>query len=279
MAFNTPTQIIESVCSIGQQKCANSTSRKLLLAILSGVFVGFGGIFAIVVAKGSPVLEAANPGLSRLLFGAVFPVGIIIIVLAGGELFTGNCALLTPCCLSGAIHWKTLLKNWGIVYLGNLLGCLIAALVFAFSTGIIDNGGTMSAVSASQDFAAYLGNQAAAMAEDKVSQGFGTLLIKGVACNWLVCLAVWLSIAAEDVPGKIIGLWFPVVAFAASGFEHSVANMFFIPLGMANGAQVTISQFLFSNLLPVTLGNILGGAVLVGAAYWWVYGKPNPACS
>ncbi len=113
------------------------------------------------------------------------------------------------------------------------------------------------------------------IAQAKVSQGFLVLLLKGIGCNWLVCLAVWLAVSSEDLTGKILGIWFPIMAFVAIGFEHSVANMYFIPAGIFYGAQVTWGQFLLNNLLPVTIGNVIGGAFFVGVVYWYLYGSPG----
>jgi formate/nitrite transporter len=259
MPFKSPKGIVEAACSAGCTKTELSISKQLVLGFLAGAFIAFGGLLAIVVGKGSPALAEANPGLAKFVFAGVFPVGIMLVVIAGSELFTGNCGVITPSCLSGAAKWKGLLRNWGVVYVGNFVGSLFVALFLAYWSGIV-NGGA-------------LGTAAAGIAEGKVSVGWGALILRGIGCNWLVCLGVWLAIASDDVIGKIWGLWFPIMAFVALGFEHSVANMFFIPLGMFNGASVSVGQFLFSNLLPVTIGNIIGGAGLVGGVYWWLYGR------
>ena len=265
MPYKTPKAIVEAAANAGCAKANLPVGKQLVLGFLAGAFIAFGGVLAIVVGKGSPALAAANPGLSKFLFAAVFPVGIMMVLIAGSELFTGNCGIITPSCLAGAARWKAMLKNWFFVYLGNFVGSLFVVLFMAYWTDIINvNAGGL---------AAELGKASAVIAEAKVNKSFWVLLLRGIGCNWLVNLALWLAIASDDVMGKIAGLWFPVMTFVAVGFEHSVANMFFIPLGMLNGANVTIGQFLFVNLLPVTIGNIIGGAVLVGAVYWWLYGK------
>jgi len=265
MPFKSPKAIVEATCNAGCAKTNLSVAKQLVLGFLAGAFIAFGGLLAIVVGKGSPELAAANPGLAKLLFAGVFPVGIMLVVIAGSELFTGNCGVILPACLSGAAKRKALLRNWGLVYVGNFIGSIFVALFLAYWTNIINvNAGGL---------AADLGVAAAKIAQGKVGMGWWSLILRGIGCNWLVCLAVWLAIASEETIGKIWGLWFPVMAFVAIGFEHSIANMFFIPLGMFNGADVSIGQFVFSNLLPVTIGNIIGGAGFVGGIYWWLYGK------
>jgi len=257
MSFRTPREIVDAACQIGAAKAELNPAKELVLGFLAGAFVGFGGTLAVVVGKGSPAIAAANPGLAKLLFAAVFPVGIIMLVISGSELFTGNLALITPACLSGRARWKDLGRNWALVYLGNVLGAAFVALVLVYWSGIVNGG--------------ILGAAEVEMAEAKVAPGWGRLILRAIACNWLVGMAIWLSIAADDVVGKALGLWFPIMAFAAIGFEHSIANAYFIPLGMLNGADVTVGQFLLGNLLPVTLGNMIGGVFFVGAIYCWLY--------
>ncbi len=264
MPFKTPKGIVEAACTAGCAKADLSIPKQLVLGFLAGAFIAFGGFLAIIVGRGSPELTANNPGLARFVFGAVFPVGLILVVIAGSELFTGNCGVITPACLTGRARWNALLRNWVVVYIGNFIGSVFVALFIAYWTGLVNVN-----VAAGQLY----GEQAAAIAQSKVSMSWGVAILRGIGCNWLVCLAVWLALAAEDISGKILGIWFPIMAFVTLGLEHSIANMFFIPLGMLNGANVSIGQFLFSNLLPVTIGNIIGGAGLVGAIYWWLYGR------
>lgn len=259
MPFKPPSAIVETACSAGSAKTKLTMPKQLVMGFLAGAYIAFGGLLAIVVGRGSPAIAQANPGLAKFLFAAVFPVGLMLVVIAGSELFTGNCGVITPSCLTGAARWKGLLRNWVVVYVGNFIGSVFVALFLAYWTGIV-NGGD-------------LGKSAAALAEAKVNLTWIQVLLRGIGCNWLVCLAVWLALASDDIIGKIWGIWFPIMAFVALGFEHSVANMFFIPLGMFNGANVTIGQFLWNNLLPSTIGNIIGGAGFVGAIYWWIYGR------
>jgi len=258
MAFRTPAEIVASAEQAACSKTALSVPRVLVLGFLAGAYIGFGGLLAIVVGRGSPALLAANPGLAKFLFAAVFPVGIVMVVIAGSELFTGNCSVILPGCLCGRTSWASMLRNWVFAYVGNLLGSLFMAIFMAYLTGIVRGGG--------------LGEATAGIAQAKVELDFWTLLLRGIGCNWLVGLGIWLALAADDVAGKIMALWFPVMAFVAIGFEHSVANMFFIPLGMLNGAEASIGDFLL-HLIPVTLGNIVGGSVMVGGIYGWLYGS------
>jgi len=257
MAFKSPKAVVETMCTSGSVKTGLPTVSQITLGFLAGAFVAVGGLLAIVVGKGSSGLAESNPGLAQFVFAAVFPVGLILVVMSGAELFTGNCGVITPACLAGQARWSGLLRNWSLVYLGNFVGSIFVALFLAYWTGIVDGGS--------------LGEAVAAVAKAKVCMSFWQLLLRGIGCNWLVCLAVWIASAAEDIASKILAIWFPIMAFVALGFEHSIANMFFIPLGMFNGADVSIGQFLISNLLPVTIGNIIGGAGLVGVIYWWLY--------
>lgn len=230
----------------------------LVLGLLAGAFIAFGGFLAIIVGKGVNT-EMLGVGISKFMFAAVFPVGLMLVVIAGSELFTGNCGVITPSWIKGFASWQGLLKNWVTVYIGNLIGSLFVAYFLAYLTGLTSADPYLSATQA--------------IAERKVGLSFVQSFFRGLGCNWLVCLAVWLALASDDIAGKIWAIWFPIMAFVALGFEHSVANMFFIPLGMFNGADVTVAQFLLNNLLPVTLGNIVGGAGFVGGIYWWLYGR------
>ena len=194
----------------------------------------------------------------------------MLVVIGGAELFTGNNLIITSCCNKSAT-WKGLLRNWIVVYVGNFRGSLLLASIvfigFYFSTT-----GTSS-----------LGLRALSIANVKVDLNFFAALARGIGCNWLVCLAVWLAASSDDTVGKIFGIFFPIMAFVALGFEHSIANMYFIPIGLflktlpdyaaQASSNLTLNGFLVNNLLPVTIGNIIGGAVFVGILYWYVYLK------
>jgi formate/nitrite transporter len=256
MPFKSPAAIVGTCCSVGKAKSELSVPKMLVLGFLAGAYIAFGGFLAIVVGKGVNA-ETLGPGVAKLLFAGVFPVGLMLVVIAGSELFTGNCGVIFPSCMVGDAKWSGLLKNWVFVYIGNFVGSLFVAYFLGHLTGLL---GKDPWLTASQG-----------IAEGKVAVSFGQLFWRGVGCNWLVNLAVWLALASDDIIGKIWGMWFPIMAFVAIGFEHSVANMFFIPLGIFLGGNVTWGQFFINNLIPVTLGNIVGGAVMVGLVYWWLY--------
>ena len=265
MAFKTPKDIVQAAFGSCCVKVDLSPAKMLVMGFLAGGYIALGGLLAIIVGRGvnppAPAPAIFGPGLEKFIFAAVFPVGLMLVVIAGAELFTGNCAIIPTGCLAGKARWTGMFKNWGLVYLGNFIGSLFVAYFLAYATGLVAKDPWLAGTKA--------------IAEAKVALPFWQAFWRGVGCNWLVCLAVWMAIASDDIVGKVWAIWFPIMAFVALGMEHSVANMFFIPLGMFNGAKVTISQLLISNLLPVTLGNIVGGAVLVGGIYWWVYGRES----
>jgi formate/nitrite transporter len=202
----------------------------------------------------------------------------MLVVIAGSELFTGNCMFLPIGILNKEGSWKGLAINWIVVYVGNFIGALFVAYFLAYQSGLFGTA----------PFAVWA---TANVANAKCGLSFWAAFLRGIGCNWLVCLAVWLALSADDVIGKIFSCWFPIMAFVTIGFEHSVANMFFIPLGLliANDASIVskvgltnaqignlvgnqgIVNFLWGNLVPVTLGNIVGGAIFVSLLYWWVY--------
>ena len=258
MAFKSPTQIAETASALGQAKTELGWGKLLVLGFLAGAYIAFGSQLAVTVAAGAPWPEQL-PGIQKLIFGAVFPVGLMLVVIAGSELFTGNCLLPTIACLRGEGKWVGLLRNWVGSYVGNFAGSIFVAYFLAVATGLLLKSPWME----------YITN----IAQAKCALSFGEAFWRGVGCNWLVCLAIWLAIGSEDIVGKIFGIQFPIMAFVALGFEHSVANMFFIPAAIFATGAVTWPAFLVNNLLPVTLGNIVGGVVFVAGIYWWVYLK------
>ncbi len=256
-AFKSPSEIVDSACKIGVAKANGSVAKLMLLGFLAGAYIAFGGVVAIATGKAITAPELG--GLSKLIFAGTFPVGLILVVIAGAELFTGNVGVITPTLLTGRARWGGVLKNWVVVYAGNFIGSVFVAFFLGYLTNLFGSEPYLSAVRG--------------IAGDKVSIPFWSAFWRGVGCNWMVCLAVWLAVAANDIAGKVWGIWFPIMAFVAIGFEHCVANMFFVPLGMFYGAEVTWAQFIVSNLIPVTLGNVVGGGVFVGFVYWWLYAR------
>ena len=258
MAFKTPRGIAEEGLRLGKAKTELGWGRLLVLGFLAGVYIAFGSQLAVTAAAGAPWPQQL-PGLQKLVFGAVFPVGLMLVVIAGSELFTGCCMLPTIACLDGQVRWLGVARNWVGSYIGNFAGGLFVAYFLATSTGLL----------LKEPWSSYIGG----IAQAKCSLSFAEAFWRGVGCNWLVCLAVWLSIGSEDIAGKLLAIQFPIMAFVAIGFEHSVANMFFIPAGIFATHAVSWRAFLNNNLLPVTLGNIVGGAFFVATIYWWVYLK------
>ena len=259
-SFKSPVDTAKAISATAGAKNSANIVNVILLSFLAGAYIAFGGLLAEIASAG--MLAAGAPvGLEKFVFGAVFPVGLIIVVIAGSELFTGNVMFMTVGVLDGTASVGGLAKNWVVSWIFNFVGALFVAFVLAYM------GGLFPAESA-------FATKATAVAAAKVKMPFAQAFIKAIGCNWLVCLAVWLANASDDVIGKILGIWFPIMAFVTIGFEHSVANMFFIPLGLFLGAEgVTWSTMIINNLVPVTLGNIVGGAVFVACIYWYTYLK------
>lgn len=253
----TPPAGFAGAVAAGVKKAGMPASKIFGLGVISGCHIGFGAFLMLTVGGGCPGLAASNPGLQKILLGAFgLPFGLFMTLMSGAELFTGNTALVTMAKLEGEANTDQLAKSWIWSYLGNFVGSIgFAMLVHA--AGLPMPGGGASV----------------AVAGAKTSMAFKTAFTRGILCNWLVCMAVYLASFAKDVVGKMTAIWFIISAFVALGLEHSVANMFIIPLGIMNGAAVTWKSFFLANLLPVTLGNIVGGAVCVGAAFCWAYGK------
>ena len=267
-----PRTIAETVAQkVGVAKVTSPWLTVFVLGILAGAYIGFGGLLS--TATTFDVASKWGIGFSKVLAGATFSVGLMLVVIAGAELFTGN-NLMVSSVMMREITFGAMLKRWGIVYVANFIGSIFLALLFYFS-GLWQTGD------------GALGAAAVKIAYNKTALSFGEALWRGIGCNWLVCLAVWMALASRQIIGKIFAIFFPIMAFVAIGFEHSVANMYFIPTGilLMNGAGFTSVpgvdpnilswiNFLWRNLLPVTIGNIIGGGVFVGMSYWGAYLRP-----
>ncbi len=253
----TPAEMAGRVEAGGVAKAALSAGRTFALGVLAGAFIGLGAMLSTIAATDTGL----GYGPTRLLAGAAFSLGLVLVVVGGAELFTGN-ALLVMAWADRKVPTSRVLRNWGIVYLGNLLGALATAYG-VYRSGVLTLGGGKVA------------QTALTIAVGKGALPWEQAFIRGIFCNALVCLAVWLGFSARTTTDKILCIVFPITAFVAAGFEHSIANMYFIPLGRllqgtpANG--LSLEAFLWGNLVPVTLGNIIGGAALVGALYWFIY--------
>jgi len=272
--FLSPGGIATAMIAIGKAKANLSISRMLLLGILAGAFIGFGSELATMTTYDMP--KYLGVGFTKLIFGSVFSVGLMLVIIAGAELFTGNNLILIK-VLNRDGDLGKMFKSWFWVYIANFAGSLLLVWIM-YASGLWKTG----------DFA--VGAKALAIANGKVNLGWWEAFTRGIGCNWLVCLAVWMAVASKDIIGKIFGIYFPIMAFVASGFEHCVANMYFIPMGLllkgnatvvaAAGltgklANLTWGGFFVNNLIPVTLGNIVGGSLCVATVYWLAYLKKS----
>ncbi len=263
-----PLEVAQKTEAVGVTKGARDTLSTIVLGILAGVFIGLGAMFSTVVTTSTGL----GFGLTKLIGGLTFCLGLVLVVVAGAELFTGN-TLIVMSWISGRVNFTRLLRNWGLVYFANLVGALsLAGLMFYTNQWALNGNG--------------VGANALLIANAKVNLSFGTALARGIMCNALVCLAIWLCFSARTVTDKIIAILFPITAFVAAGFEHSIANMYFIPVGIllvgqpsvlvaAGVTAGSVSNLTWvgfvGNLVPVTIGNIIGGGILVGAVYWLAY--------
>lgn len=248
---------------VGVAKAALPLRRLMPLGMLAGAFIGFGAMFSTVVTADTGI----TPGIAKLLGGVVFSLGLVLVVVGGAELFTGN-TLIVMAYASRKVTARQVLRNWGVVYVSNFVGAAGVAALVAMS-GRLGSG------------AGSVGDRALAIAEAKGGVRFGEAIVSGVLANVLVCLAVWMTMSAHSLIDKVAVIVPPIAAFVAAGFEHSVANMYFFPVALFHGAtdaqpHVAWHTFLLHNLLPVTIGNVLGGAVLVGLVYWFVYLRRQP---
>jgi formate/nitrite transporter len=264
----TPQEMAEKAEAIGVRKATLPFLPLFALAILAGVYVALGAMFATTVAAGTSNLPY---GVTRLLMGLVFCLGLILVVVGGAELFTGN-NLLVIAWASRKISLGTLLRNWWVVYLGNFVGSLGTALLVFLARQYTYGQGAV-------------GGAALNIAVSKIHPDILQAIALGVLCNMMVCLAIWLTYSAKSVTDKILAIIFPITAFVAAGFEHSVANMYFLPYALlikgfdptfaattnVNLTSLTWSSIFLNNLLPVTFGNIIGGAILVSGVYWYIY--------
>jgi formate/nitrite transporter len=248
-----PAQIARLVGDVGVRKATMPVIQTIMLGVLAGAFIAFGAMFFTLVMSGNPL--GFGPG--RLLGGLAFSLGLILVVVGGAELFTGN-NLIVMAWAERKVTTLQLLRTWGVVYFANLAGAIGTALMVHWSGTIALGDGAVAAT-------------VSRLAETKIALPFSEAFFRGVLCNVLVCLAVWLCFAAHDVASKVLAIIFPISAFVALGFEHSVANMYFVPVAWLAGAEsVTLAGFV-RNLVPVTLGNVVGGGLFVAGVYWVIY--------
>ncbi len=266
-----PAEMAEKAESVGMNKATMSFTKTFVLAILAGAFIALGAVFMTTVTAGS----TWPYGITKLIGGISFSLGLILVIVGGAELFTGN-NLIIMAWASKKINTIQLLRNWVIVYFGNLAGAISMVFLMFFAGQYFFQDG-------------IIGKNILAIANAKCNLGFSQAIALGILCNVLVCLAVWLCFSVRSTSGKILSIIFPITAFVAAGFEHSIANMYFIPMGLAlkqfSGPAfwsmigqsttefdtLTWYNFFINNLIPVTIGNIIGGSVLVGLVYWFVF--------
>lgn len=259
MSYNTPSEILTEFTNSTIGKSTMPTLKFIVLALLGGAFISFGGLLTVIVAGGMPDVALHNPGLVKLMAGILFPVGLIMVSVAGADLFTSDCAGTTLGFFEKRLKIRTCLKILILSYIFNFIGAQFIAHCLSANVGLFST----------TPWKDYLFT----LADKKLHMDFMIVVMKGVGANWLVCLATWMGYAGRDVTSKSLGIWIPVMVFVTLGYEHSIANMFFIPAAIYAGADITWSQFITTNLIPATIGNFIGGALFVGGAYWFVYGK------
>lgn len=274
-----PTEMATKAEQIGVKKAHLNWISQFVLAVLAGAFISLGAMYSTTVTAGT--VDVLPYGLTRLIAGLVFSLGLILVIVGGAELFTGN-TLIVMAWADRKVSTSLLLMNWVVVYIGNFVGAFATAVLVFMSGQYAFGKGAIGAVALST-------------ANTKSGLDFVQAIALGILCNVLVCLAVWLSFSARTTTDRILAIIPPISAFVAAGFEHSIANMYFIPMGMfiklfapstfwttigkttSDYPSLTWDRFFINNLAPVTLGNIIGGAVLVGAVYWFVYLRPSHA--
>jgi formate transporter len=258
MDYVSPKDVMQEAVQLARRKAELPARDLLIRGILAGAFLGYATSLVFVIL---------SQGLPPIVGAILFPVGFVILVLLGMELVTGNFALLPAGVLAGTVRVTKLLRNWGWVYLGNLIGSVLYAVLFylVITNWRTGNGGAVADLlkqAAQKKTLAY-----AALGYS----GWGTALVKAILCNWMVTIGAMLALVSRSTVGKIAAMWLPIMTFFALGFEHSVVNMFLIPSGMILGAPISLGQALFWNLLPVTLGNLFAGTFLTGVALYVTY--------
>jgi formate/nitrite transporter len=260
MSFKDPKEITEAAAKTGAAKAKLSWDKALVASFLAGAYIAFGGLLAITVSSGMP--KETWGSLPTLFTGAVFSLGLILVVIAGSELLTGNMALIPLAAFEGRAKISGLFANFGIVLIGNLIGSLFVAYLLAVKTGVVTQPLQLARL---QEIATLKGHTETEL----------QIFLRAVGCNWLVCLAVWMALAATDVAGKILAIFFPIMGFVAMGFDHVIANMFFLPAAIfADVPGITWGDALH-NWAFAGLGNLVGAGIFVAGAYWYLYARPD----
>lgn len=271
MAYNTPQETAELAVLSGTAKAALSPAKAIVGGILAGAYIAFGALLAIVASAGlKPELWG---GITTLVTGVTFSLGLVLVVIAGAELLTGNMMLVTISALRGRTTVARLVQNFVLLTIGNLIGSLLIAFFLGSRSGVIGTAASKMGTPAAANYARL----AAITIGKAVTESDYQVFIRAVGCNWLVCLGVWLAIAATTVGGKILGIILPITAFVALGFDHVVANMFFLPLAMFQHVHGVTGVHVVSNLIFAFLGNLIGAGLFVGGGYWYLYLQGRPA--
>jgi formate/nitrite transporter len=265
-----PQEMAEVAVTTGAKKTRRSWDRVLVSSFLAGAYIGFGALVAITVSSG---LDPATWGTLPTLFtGAAFTLGLVLVLIAGSDLATGNMMLVPLSAMRGKVGLGDIARNLSLVLIGNLLGALFVAYFLAVQTGVIGDAGAHAGTSA-----ALTHDRLAAIALDKATAHTAwQTFLRALGCNWLVCLAVWMSLAAKSVSGKILAIFFPIMAFVAMGFDHVVANMFFLPAAIFADVPGIGWDDVVRNWLLAGLGNLVGAVVFVATSYWYLFLKDKP---
>jgi formate transporter len=259
MGYKPPKEIAKTGIETGSTKARLSWDKALVAGFLAGAYIAIAGLLATIVSAGMP--GELWGGMATFVAGAVFSLGLILVIIAGSELLTGNMALVPLAAMRGRASLRKLAENWAFVLLGNLLGALFVAFFLAVESGVVT--GEPSNLERLEGIAH----------KKAISETEWQIFLRGLGCNWLVCLAVWMALAAEDIAGKVLVIFFPIMAFVAMGFDHVVANMFFIPAAIFAGAPDITWWDALHNWLFAFVGNLVGAVLFVAGAYWYLYAR------
>ena len=257
MSYYQPAEIAQIFADASKSKSNMPFLKFTLFAILGGIFIALGGLLTLVVSGGMPQTATLNPGLVKFVAGALFPVGLIMVCVAGADLFTSDCAGMTLSTIQKKTTIWALLKVWILAYTFNFIGTQLVAYFLAYKSALVT----------ALPYKEYLHT----LAYGKLKYGWDVVIIKAIGANALVCLGTWMGYAGKDIMSKSLGIWVPVMIFVTLGLEHSIANMFFIPSAIYTGADICWGKFVIDNLIPATIGNIIGGAVFIGLVYGYIF--------
>ena len=271
MAIKEPSDIAHTAVATGIKKADLRWDKTLVGSFLAGAYIAFGGLVAVAVSSGlDPEIWGSLP---TLFTGAAFTLGLVLVLIAGSHLLTGNMLLIPISAMQGRLTWRDVLRNLTLVLIGNVAGAVFVAYFLAVQTGVIGQLGSDAGTSGAMTY-----DRLAGIAEAKaLHETNWQIFLRAVGCNWLVCLAVWVSMAADNVSGKILAIFFPVMAFVAMGFDHVVANMFFLPAAIFAGVPELGWDDTLRNWLLAFLGNLVGAVVFVATSYWYMYLKEEPS--